>query len=73
LSLEPVLIAGAWTSATDPSGEFTAFDPTTKAPLTARYPISSAADVERVFAAAGGAVAARRAPWRQAPAAGVEG
>jgi alpha-ketoglutaric semialdehyde dehydrogenase len=72
LSLEPVLIAGAWTSATDPSGEFTAFDPTTKAPLTARYPISSAADVERVFAAAGGAVAALRTVSHEARAAFLE-
>ena len=60
MSLEPVLIAGAWTAATDPSAEFSAFDPKTKSPLPSRYPISSAADVDRVFAAARVAVGSLR-------------
>ncbi len=60
MSLEPVLVAGSWTPAVDPAAEFSAHDPKTKAALPARYPVSSGADVERVFAAAGEAVAALR-------------
>jgi NADP-dependent aldehyde dehydrogenase len=58
VSLEPVLIAGEWRPAQNPSGSFSAFDPSTKSPLPASYPVSGPDDVTRALRAAEEAVAA---------------
>ncbi len=61
MSLAPVLIAGEWRASVEPAGDFSAFDPKTKAALPERYPISSAADVAAAFEAARRAVLELRA------------
>src|SRR6186997_1404123 len=57
----PVLIAGHWREADQPSGTFTAIEPSTGNTLPDVYPVSSAADVEAACAAAAEAVLAARA------------
>jgi NADP-dependent aldehyde dehydrogenase len=78
-SLAPILIAGNWRAAENPVGDFSAFDPKTKAPLAERYPISSGADVARALEAARLAVTALRstktealAQFLESYAAGIE-
>jgi alpha-ketoglutaric semialdehyde dehydrogenase len=72
LSLEPVLIAGAWRAAENPTGAFSAFDPKTKAQLPERYPISGSADVAAVFEAARAAAVALRSTPAESIAAFLE-
>jgi len=60
VSEEPVLIAGEWRKAEHPLGTFTAVDPATKAPLAARYPVSSFDDLALALRAADDAAAALR-------------
>ena len=52
----PVLIAGDWRDAQQPTGTFTALEPSTGNALPDAYPISSAADVEAACAAGAAAV-----------------
>ena len=61
MSLEPVLIDGAWRQADTPAGEFSAIDPATRTASRETYPVSSFNDVARACRAAGEAVAALRA------------
>jgi len=56
----PVLIAGRWRDAQQPSGTFTATEPSTGNALPDAYPISSEADVVAACQAAAEAVAAGR-------------
>ena len=60
MTLETVLIAGEWRQSKNPSGSFTAFDPSTKKPLPEQYPVSGLEDVELALQAAQEAVAALR-------------
>lgn len=60
MTMQPVLIDGAWRAALDPVGSFQALDPATREMLEDHYPISSAADVERALRAAAGAAVALR-------------
>jgi NADP-dependent aldehyde dehydrogenase len=53
----PVLLDGEWRDSSDAVGTFTATDPTTRAPLAERYPVSGGGDIERACQA--GAEAAR--------------
>src|SRR6476661_4576521 len=61
MTLQPVLLAGAWRPAQAPRGDFTAVNPATGDPLPDRYPISSYAEIELAVQAAQGAVMALRA------------
>ena len=56
--MRPAFIAGAWTNADPTTPSFHAWNPTTGEPLEARYPISTAADLVRIAAAAQEAAAA---------------
>ena len=60
MSLEPILIAGAWRQARNPVDTFAATDPATKASLPERYPVSGEDDVLEALRAAQEAVAALR-------------
>ena len=60
MSLEPVLIAGLWRQSHDPSGSFTAYDPSKRTPLPETYPVSGLEDVEQALQAAQEAVKALR-------------
>jgi 2,5-dioxopentanoate dehydrogenase len=63
MTLEPVLLAGEWRQASNPTGAFSAVDPSTREPLEERYPVSGLDDVERACAAAlETVVALRRMP-----------
>jgi len=61
MSMEPVLIDGEWREADNPAGQFTAVDPSTKAPSAEAYPVSSAAEIERACRAGAEAAAELRA------------
>lgn len=56
--MEPVLIAGEWRQARNPSGSFSAEDPATKTRLPESYPVSGLDDVELAAAAGADAAAA---------------
>lgn len=56
MSMQPVLIAGEWREAESPTGSFQAVNPSAKAKLPERYPVSGMADVEQAIAAAQQAV-----------------
>ena len=56
--MEPVLIAGEWREPETPTGAFQAVDPTTKAALPEKYPVSGPSDVRHAFDAAERAVVA---------------
>jgi NADP-dependent aldehyde dehydrogenase len=58
--LEPVLIAGEWRQAESPAGQFSAVDPSTRAPSAEAYPVSSGDEVERACRAGVEAAAALR-------------
>ncbi len=58
--MEPVLIAGEWRQAKNPSGSFQAEDPASKTTLPERYPVSGLEDVNLAVAARQDAVAALR-------------
>ena len=58
--LEPVLIAGEWRQSRNPTGSFTAVDPSTKKALLEQYPLSGLEDIEQALQAAQEAVAALR-------------
>ncbi|WP_394794660.1 aldehyde dehydrogenase (NADP(+)) [Armatimonas sp.] len=61
-TLHPVLIAGQWRTATNPTSTFTATNPTTGQSLTEdSYPVSSQADVDAVLVAAAEAAPLLRA------------
>ena len=60
MKVQPVLIAGEWRQAQNPSDSFTVVDPATKTPLPERYPVSGLADVELALQAAQQAVVALR-------------
>lgn len=60
MSLEPVLINGVWQQAANPTGKFTATNPTTKEPIPYEYPVSGLDDVELAMSAAQEAVAELR-------------
>ena len=61
-TLHPVLIAGQWRTATNPTSTFIATNPTTGQPLTEdSYPVSSQADVDAVLVAAAEAAPLLRA------------
>ncbi|UCH26224.1 MAG: aldehyde dehydrogenase (NADP(+)) [Trueperaceae bacterium] len=60
MSLQPVLIAGQWREAQDPTDTFSATNPAAKSSLPERYPVSGRADVEAALKAAQEAVAALR-------------
>ncbi|MEM7531225.1 MAG: aldehyde dehydrogenase (NADP(+)) [Chloroflexota bacterium] len=60
MSLEPVLINGKWQQATNPTGSFTATDPTKKEAIPNEYPVSGMDDVEAAVEAAQEAVAELR-------------
>jgi NADP-dependent aldehyde dehydrogenase len=61
MSLQPVLIAGAWRQAQEPVKTFTGVDPVAKTPLPEQYPVSGLAEVEQALQAAQEAVVALRA------------
>ena len=50
--MQPVLISGVWTAADADAPSFHAWNPSTGAPLTDRFPISSGADLDRMGSAA---------------------
>ncbi|GAB3042993.1 aldehyde dehydrogenase family protein [Stenotrophomonas tumulicola] len=50
--LQPVLVAGTWRDAVEPSGSLEAHDPTTGESIGDRYPVSSRREVEQALAAA---------------------
>ncbi len=54
----PVAVGGAWQPSLDTGSTFTAFDPQTGETLPGEYPVSGAADLEAVLAAAEQATAA---------------
>jgi 2,5-dioxopentanoate dehydrogenase len=56
----PVLIGGQWRAAKNPAGTFSAVDPSSRAPLDDRYPVSGIEDVELACQAAQEAVATLR-------------
>lgn len=60
MALEPVLIAGEWRASLRPVGSFSAYDPSTKAPLPAQYPVSGLEEVEMALHSAQEAVVALR-------------
>ena len=60
MSLEPVLLNGVWQQAANPSGVFTAVNPTTKADIPNEYPVSGLDDVALAMRAAQEAVAELR-------------
>ena len=60
MSFAPVLIAGKWRSSQNPSGSFTAYDPSSKTPLSEQYPVSSIEEIELAVRAAHQAVEALR-------------
>ncbi len=60
MALEPVLIAGEWRASLCPVGSFSAYDPSTKAPLPAQYPVSGLEEVEMALHSAQEAVVALR-------------
>lgn len=51
MSLQPVLIAGDWRQAHNPTGWFNAVNPATKSSLPESYPVSGMDDVEEALAA----------------------
>ena len=59
--LHPILVAGAWRAAENPSATITAASPATGETLPGTYPISSQADVDAALAAASEAAPALRA------------
>ena len=61
MSLEPVLVDGAWREAEEPAGRFQSVDPSTRTESREHYPVSSAGEVERACRAAFAAAAAMRA------------
>ncbi|HEX2660059.1 MAG TPA: aldehyde dehydrogenase family protein, partial [Polyangia bacterium] len=65
MSLRPILVAGEWRAASNPSGTFSAIDPATKAALPERFPVSGLEDVERACQAATEAAAALRTVPRE--------
>ena len=60
MALEPVLIAGEWRQPANPTGSFTAVDPSTASRCPESYPVSSIDDVTAAFRAADDAVVALR-------------
>jgi 2,5-dioxopentanoate dehydrogenase len=60
MSLEPVLIAGEWRQSRNPSGTFTAVDPSTRRPSAESYPVSGMDDVAEACQAGAEAAAALR-------------
>ncbi len=60
MSLQPVLIGGAWRAAINPSGRFTAVNPATGASLADEYPVSGSDDVEAACRAGHDAAVALR-------------
>ncbi len=61
MTLQPVLIAGAWRQSVGSPGTFSAVDPTTRTPLPDVYPVSSLEEVNAACEAGGAAAAALRA------------
>lgn len=59
--LQPVLIAGEWVQADSPVGSFHSTNPATGEVLPHAFPISSAADIDRILAAAQSAAPLLRA------------
>ena len=45
MSLQPILVAGQWCQAKNPSGAFSAVDPESKTALAESYPVSGMDDV----------------------------
>ena len=58
MPLQPILIDGQWQPAQPPVSTFQAMNPTTKMPLNDEYPVSNAAEVERIIQASYQAVQA---------------
>jgi NADP-dependent aldehyde dehydrogenase len=72
MTIQPVLIDGAWQEVLDPVGSFSATNPATGERLEGRYPISGARDLDRALAAARRAAAELRALSPDALAAFLE-
>lgn len=65
MSLEPVLINGAWQQAENPTGSFQAVNPTKKEVIPNEYPVSGLDDVEQAMKAAREAVTELRTVPRE--------
>lgn len=60
MTLQPVLVAGAWRQSKNPAGSFSAVNPATTLSLPDQYPISGPEDIDLVLQAAQAAVAELR-------------